>query len=178
MNNEDIEQIFRSSNDSNELFDAFQTALSLEIDDVELYKILLGNPTLSFDEIAMYTEKLANEFTKFGFDIYLWTAKLLETKSLNIDALETALHYYAKAAQINPTDHTPFINAINLYNYEMVFNLNKLIEEFVESGIHSVMKKSLLYKTLADHFKKTGDLESQKKYLHLYEKSSGGSLNQ
>ncbi|MDZ7764531.1 MAG: hypothetical protein U5K00_08905 [Melioribacteraceae bacterium] len=108
MNKKDIEQIFRSSNDSNELFDAFQTALSLEIDDVELYKILLGNPTLSFDEIAMYTEKLANEFNKFGFDIYLWTAKLLETKSLNIDALETALHYYAKAAQINPTDYYSF----------------------------------------------------------------------
>lgn len=173
MNKEEIERIFRSSNDSNEIFDAFQASLLLKITDVELYKILIGNPTLSFDEIAMYTEKLSNEFPNFSFELYLWTAQLLETKSLNIDALETALHYYAKAAKINPADHTPFIKAINLYNYEMNFNLNELVEEFVESGIKSVKNLSSLYKTLADHFKKIGDEESTKKYLRLFEKSSG-----
>lgn len=173
MNKEEIEKIFRSSNDSNDIFDAFQASISLKINDVELYKILIGNPTLSFDEIAMYTEKLASEFPNFSFELYLWTAQLLETKSLNIDALETALHYYAKAARINPTDHTPFANAINLYNYEMDFNLNELIEEFVKSGIDTAKQKSYVYKTLADHFKKKGDTDSQKKYLRLYEKSSG-----
>lgn len=178
MNKEEIEKIFRSSNDSNEIFDAFQASILSKNDDVELYKILIGNPTLSFDEIAMYTQKLASEFPEFSIELYLWTAQLFETKPLNIDALETALYYYANAAKINPTDHTPFINAMNLYNYEMDFNLNGLIEEFVESGIKSVKYKNTLYKTLADHFKKKGDTESQKKYLRLYEKSSGDSSDQ
>lgn len=172
MNKEEIEKTFRSSNNSDELFDAFQEAIAQQIDDVELYKILLGNPILADEEIGMYTEKLCNEFSGESFDLYLWTAGLFETKTYKVECLEKALYYYTKAAQIKPASYIPYLNAMNIYNYDINFSMNKEIIDFVEKNIGNVDKKSIIYKALAEHYKKLGYKSKEHEYLRLSEKSA------
>ena len=53
-----IENVFRGSSSSDELFDYFQEALKHQTNDIGLYKMLLGNPALSSDELKMFAEKL------------------------------------------------------------------------------------------------------------------------
>ncbi len=174
MKKEEIENIFRYSNNSNELFDAFQSALSQKIEEVELYKALLGNPTLSPPEIEMYTEKLCSEFKDERFDIYSWTARLFETKYYRVESIEKALHYYAKAAKIKPEEYLPFINVMNLYNYDFDLSFNKIIIDFVKRNLDGVKNKREVYKSLAEHYKKLGDNLSHQKYLRLIENYNKG----
>lgn len=172
MGNESIEHIFRNSNDPDELFDTFHSALGNGIKEVELFKILLGNPALSEDEICMYTEKLSTVLPGNAFDLFLWAARLFETQTYKSEVVEKSLQYYARAAQLKPENFIPYKSAINLYNYEIDFSLNKHVLKFIEDGILHVDKKSQLYKTLAEHYKKTGDQEAGKKYEALAEKAA------
>ncbi len=172
MNRNAIENTFRNSSDSDELFDAFNFALLHQIDDIELYKILLANSILTDDELIMYTEKLCSEFTQNRFDILIWTAKIFETKSFTPDITEKSLHYYAKAAKSNPTDHRPYISALNLYNYEINFAINNQILQFVESAFAIVNRKSLVYEKLSKHYKKLGANVLASKYLKLAQQTA------
>lgn len=172
MNIDNIEDIFRNSNDSNELFDAFHSALETELKDIELYKILLGNPTLSEDEICMYVEKIASVIPQKAFEIFNWSGGLFEIKSPRIESAEKSLQYYAKAANIEPNNFLPYKNSINLYNYDFDISLNKHIIKFIETGIPVVKRKSILYKVLADHFKRIGDFEKSKSCESLAQKSA------
>ena len=56
-----VESAFRQSASSGELFDALKLAINHRLADVELYKILLGNPTLSKYELIMFTEKICKD---------------------------------------------------------------------------------------------------------------------
>lgn len=172
MEKEIIENIFRNSNNSDELFDAFQAALEQKIEDVDLYKILLGNPTLSDDELCMYVEKLSSTIPQKSFDTFLWIAELFEVRSYNIDALEKAFQYYVRAALINPENFLPYKDALNLYNYELEISLNKHIVKFIEDGLSIVKQKSNLHKALAEHYKRIGDGALEKKHEALAQKAA------
>ena len=171
MTKEEIENIFRNSNDSNQLFDAFHDAIELGIKDIELYKVLIGNPTLSQNEISMYTEKVGKDLPESKFELFLWTADLFGTKSFKVEAIESAVKYYRKAAELQPASHIPYINALNLYNYDIEYSINRNILDFVIEGIPVVNKKSVIYKSLADHYKKINDKTEYKKYCDLFEKT-------
>ena len=80
-----IERIFRNSNNSDEIFDAFTEAVKEKIDDVNLYKILLGNHSLSKDEIIMYAEKLCKEFPHHKYEIYMWVASIFQNSLLEFE---------------------------------------------------------------------------------------------
>lgn len=167
----ELENIFRNSNDSDELFDAFQVALEKKINDIELYKILLANPALSEDEICMYTDKIVKEFEQYSYSFFIWTAKLFEPLTYKIESLEKSFYYFRKAAQLNPTNHVPYVEALNLYNYEIDMELNTRIIKFIEDSVKYVNEKSKVYKKLAEHYKLIGDFELQKKYELLTQKS-------
>ncbi len=56
---EEIRRCFSNSSDFNEIFDAFQSALSQNLKDVEPYRLLFWNHSLSPDEVRLFGEKLA-----------------------------------------------------------------------------------------------------------------------
>lgn len=162
----EIEQIFRESSSPEELFDAFQNALKLRIRDAELYKILLSNVSLTFDEVKMFTEKLCKEFNDLSYDIWLWVAKIFETASTT-DSIETALNYYRRAIEIKSDDYTPYLNIINLYNKDLDFPPKDKISTLLRKGLSEVQRKSKLCFGIADFYRKMDDLEMNKKYMVL-----------
>lgn len=167
----DIENIFRTATSSDEIFDALILALNKRIKNLELYKILLANNSLSKEELIMFTEKICGEFSDFSYELYNWLAKILENNLFDIRSLESALYYYQKAFLIKPAQHAPLLSAFCLYNYELNLPVNFSILQFVSNGISSVEKKSEVYQKLSEHFMKTNNLELSKKYAGLAEQS-------
>lgn len=175
MNSErikEIENIFRNSTSSDELFDAFQEALRLNLRELEIFKILLANLALSTDEVKMFTEKLLKQIPESSFDICMWTAKVFGNYLLEPDRLEDAVRYYSRAISHHPSSHESQIQILNLYNYEIEVAINQKIIGIVESTVQAIDKKSKVYYALADHYKRIGNLERATKYLALAEKSA------
>ncbi|MEW5843853.1 MAG: hypothetical protein AB1775_11390 [Bacteroidota bacterium] len=167
-----IENIFRNSISSDELFDTFQDALNEKFEDPEIFEILLGNPALSPDEIKMFTEKLIKEYPGSSFTLCMWTAKVFGSFSENYERREDALTYYIKASLQMPTEFEPYLRILNLYNYDLDLPTNDKIVGIVESGIPPVNFKNKIYYVLSEHYKKIGDLENASKYLALAEKAA------
>ncbi len=167
-----IEDKFRNSSSSGELFDAFQTALQNKISDADIYKILLANPNLTNEEIMMFTEKLALEFPQFKYDFYMWTAQVFENNLFDVNSIENSHNYYVKACSAKPTECEPLLRLIGLYNYDLDLPLNTIIIENVLERAAAVNLKSRVYFALAEHFKKTGNCEMEKIYLELAEKAA------
>ncbi|MCX7797047.1 MAG: hypothetical protein N2249_00305 [Melioribacter sp.] len=166
-----IETIFRNSSSPEELFDAFDEAIRLKIDDVEIYKVLLGNPALSLDEIKMYAEKLIKEFDSRKFQITMWTAEVFENLQSNYDYLESAFNYYVKAIQFNPSSYEPLLGLLKLYNYEINLPINQKIIQQIEYNLPSVKLKSKVYFELANLYKRLGEYKLEAKYIALGEKA-------
>lgn len=167
-----LENIFRQSDSSDKLFDAFQQALENNLLEAEIYKVLIANPALSSDEIIMFTEKLCREFPDKKFEYYIWTAQVFENKSLSQENTLQAMNYYTKSAETEPTNFSPYISLLNLYNYDMDVSSNDKILRFVEDGVRKAHKKSRIYYALANLYKKLGDIQNEAKNYALGEKSS------
>ncbi len=165
-----IEEIFRVSNSSEEIFDAVIESINEKIKDLDLYKILLANTVLSDDEIIMYTEKLCKEFKEFCKELYVWTAGLFENKCEDYSCIENAVNYYKKAIQKEPEDYLTYLRLLKLYNYEINLPINSTIIEVISANADKVKLRSKIYYALANHYKKLGDLYYQRKYLRLAEK--------
>jgi hypothetical protein len=159
-----IESVFRASDSSGELFDALKLAISNKIEDASLYKILLANPTLSKDELTMFTEKICEDFEHCRYEIYLWAAEVFESRSGDADFIENSLYYYQKAFLTKPEEHVPLLGAFNLFNYDYEISANKNILSLINIGVATVSKKSIVYRKLSDHFKKLGDEELMVRY--------------
>lgn len=167
-----LENIFRNSTSPDLLFDAFQEAINLKVKDPEIFKILLGNPVLSTDEIKMFAEKLIKEFPRHAHELSLWAAKNFEHKNDHLNSLENAVHYYKRAYDYKPDSFESLILILQLYNYELDLPINKNIIEFVKKGVSSVQLKSKIYYTLAEHYKKIGDNQLEVKYFAMAERAS------
>ncbi len=165
-----IENIFRFSNNPDEIFDAVDAAIRNKICDVELYKILLGNPALSKDELIMYAEKLSREFKSCTYDLYMWTAKIFGNNYLDHYNLEKSLYYLKKASSKKPSQNEPYISALKLYNYDLELPVNEKIIEMMKSGFEKVDSKTEVYNALADHYNRVGNLELKRKFRALAEK--------
>ena len=168
----EIEKVFRESNSTNELFDAFHFALSKKILDLDSYKILLANPALSKDELKLFTEKLCTVITDKSYDIYTWSAGILENKTTDLGFIEDAVSYYIKAALTNPAKQEPFLNLIKLYNFDINFPTNRKIINFITDSLNGLEHKSNVYNALADLYKSLGDEKLMLKYKKSAEKSA------
>jgi len=174
MNEKDfkvLENIFLTSSSSEELFDAFDTALKGNIDDLEIYKILLANPALSIDEIEMFVKALSEKFPSMKYDLFMWTAFVLETYTEVSEYLEKATEYYAKAADIDLSSCEPYLGMLENYDYEIKHPANKVIINFIESRLNLIECKSKIYAALAEHYGKLGNGEKKSFYLKLFEKA-------
>ncbi len=174
MNEKDfkiLENIFLTSSSSEELFDAFDTALKGNVDNLEIYKILIANPALAIDEIEMYVKTLSEKFPSMKYELFMWTAFALETYTEVSEYLEKATEYYAKAAEIDFSNCEPYISMLKNYDYELKLPVNKMIINFIESRLDLIQCKSKIYYALAEHYGKLGESEKKAFYLKLYEQA-------
>ena len=167
-----IEEVFRVSSSSDELFDNFQISLKYPTVDISVYKILLANPVITSDEIKMYSEKIIKQFPQHSFEILFWTGNIFESQKDDLDRLGDSINYYRRAFQINPFDENTLVHLLNLYNYETDIKANKEVLDFVESSVITVNKKSRVYFYLSDIYRQSGNLTMAARYLALGEKSA------
>ncbi len=163
----EIEKIFLSASCPNKLFDTFQTALKNRISEPEVYQVLLANPALSKEEITLFAEKYCKEFPDHAYEVYCWVGKIFEQTNKPIDREENAVKYFKKAINIKPENFEPYINMLNLFNYEYNFELNKTIIKTIDEGIKKVNNKRVLFLKLADHFKNLGNESKRKLCIRL-----------
>lgn len=157
---EEIRRCFTSSEDFNEIFDAFEAAIAQKIVDVELYRLLFWNHALTPDEVRLFGEKLAAEFPEIAYDIFLWLAAIFEATTSTNDNYELAFHYFQKAAQARPAEPDPYLDACDCYEPDLnIPPLNAMIE-FVKKGVHAVTHPSLLYKRLARLYELAGEYDA------------------
>jgi tetratricopeptide (TPR) repeat protein len=154
---EDIRRCFSTSSDFNEIFDAFQAALSQKIKDVEPYRLLFWNHSLSPDEIRLFGEKLATEFPDLAYDVYLWLASVFEVTYSSNDNFELALHYYKKAALARPAEADPYLDACDCYDPDLNIPPLASLIEFVSRGIDKASNPSPLFRRLARLYELAGD---------------------
>lgn len=161
---EEIRRCFSNSSDFNEIFDAFQSALSQNLKDVEPYRLLFWNHSLSPDEVRLFGEKLAAQFPDLAYDVYLWLASVFEVTYSSSDNYELALQYYKKAALAKPHEPDPYLDACDCYEPDLnIPPLSSLIE-FVKHGADHVRNPRSLYKRLANLYELAGDAEHSELY--------------
>ncbi len=146
---DEIRRCFSTSTDFDEIFEAFEAALALKTKDIELYRLLFWNHSLTADEVRLFGEKLAKEFPDLGYDVFSWLATIFEATTSSSDNYELALHYYRRAAQARPAEPDPYLDACDCYDPDLnIPPLSSLIE-FLREGIAHVPYPSPLYKRLA-----------------------------
>ncbi|MGA7719891.1 MAG: hypothetical protein WCA84_01815 [Ignavibacteriaceae bacterium] len=164
-----LEEIFRTSNSPDELFDSFRVAIERRIHDEELYKILLRNKALSVDEISMFTGKICKEFPDLSYNIFFCVGQLLESISTYSKHNEIALQYFEKALSINPESDEPYLAIAKMYNNELNIPKFETVTKIIEDGIARVKIKSSLCFALAGLFTKNGEKEKSQNYKKLGE---------
>ncbi len=156
---EEIRRCFAESSDFNEIFDAFEEAIKQRVSDVELYRLLFWNSSLTADEIRLFGEKLAAEFPDVAYDIYCWLANVFEVTYSTNDNYDLAFFYFQKAAAARPAEQDPYLDACDCYDPDLnVPPLQSLID-FLKSGLQHVTHPKALYKRLAYFYELAGDNE-------------------
>jgi len=161
---DDIRKTFSSSTDFNEIFDVFQSALTQGFKDVEVYRLLFWNQSLTPDEIRLFGEKLAVEYHDLAFDVYQWLASVFEVTTAAHDNYELALHYYQKASVIRPAEPDPYLDACDCYDPDLNIPPLSVLVEFLRRGLAHVENPSPLYKRMASLFELSGDLDQSDYY--------------
>ncbi len=171
---EEIRQCFSTSNDFNEIFDAFQSALSQQFKDLEPYRLLFWNHSLTADEVRLFGEKLAAEFPDIAYDVYLWLASVFEVTYSSNDNYELAVHYYQKAAEVRPDEPDPYLDACDCFDPDLNIPPLAVLIEFVKHGLNHVRNPTNLYKRLAYLCELAGDSAQSEVFRRKAEESSRG----
>ena len=161
---EEIRQCFAASTDFNEIFDVFQSALAQKVTDFELYRLLFWNPSLTPDEVRLFGEKLAGEFPQVAYEVFFWLAGMFEATYSSSDNHELAVHYYRKAAAVNPSEADPYLKACDCYEPDLNIPPAAGLIEFVKSGLPHARDPVPLYKRLADLYMFIGDSDQSQFY--------------
>jgi hypothetical protein len=161
---EEIRRCFSTSTDFNEIFDVFQAALAQEVKDVEPYRLLFWNHSLTPDEIRLFREKLSSQFPDLAYDVYLWLASVFEVTYSARDNFELAVHYYQKAALVRPAEPDPYLDACDCYDPDL--NIPPLLSliDFVEKGIERVAHPASLFRRLSHLYRLAGNEERSDHY--------------
>lgn len=154
---EDIRKVFSLSTDFNEIFDAFECAVMQKITDVELYRVLFWNPSLTADEVRLFGEKLAAEFPELSYDVFLWLARMFEALQASRDNYELAFHYFEKAATARPSEPDPYLDACDCYEPDLNIPPVQSLIEFLKRGTMHLKQPALLYERLAQCCELAGD---------------------
>ncbi len=161
---EEIRRRFAGSNDFNEIFDAFDDAVHQQLDDIELYRLLFWNHSLTPDELCLFGEKLAKEFPSISYDIFRWLASVFAVTYSAYDNYELALKYYKKAAFARPKNPDPYLDACDCYEPDLNIPPADVLIEFVRYGLEYVPDPRPLYQRLSQLYSITGNLEASEKY--------------
>jgi hypothetical protein len=169
---EEIHRCFSTSTDFNEIFDVFQFALTQKLTDVEPYRLLFWNHSLTPDEVRLFGEKLAGEFPEMGYDVYLWLASVFEVTTSSSDNFELALYYYQKAASVEPTEPDPYLDACDCYDPDLNIPPLTVLIDFLKRGVEHVQKPVNLYKRLASLYEFAGDAQQSELYRRKADESA------
>jgi hypothetical protein len=169
---ERIENVFRNSTSVDELFDSFQEALKLNLNDIAFYKVLLSNQALTTDEIKLFTQKLIRDFPQYTFDLLMWSASIFESCVDDRYGPENAFLYYSKAIDADPASYKPLLAILGLYNYDAEVLSNHKVIDIIVSNIQPVQLKSKVYYALADHYKRNGNYAIATIYFEMGEKAA------
>ena len=164
---EELRRIFANSTDFNDLFDAFEDALEQKIQDVELYRLLFWNNSLSPDELCLFGGKLAREFPDIAYDTYMWLASVFEVTYSAYDNFELAILYYRKAAETKPKELQPYLDACDCYDPDLNIPPVDVLIEFVREGLNYVDKKKVLFERIARLYEQSGDEDQAEYYRRL-----------
>ena len=155
----EIRRRFESSKEFNEIFDAFEQALHERLEDIELYRALFWNPSLSADELCLFGEKIVIEFPGLAYDTYMWLANVFEVTYSTVDNYERALEYYEKASSVHPQESAPYLDAADCYEPDLnIPPLSSLIN-FLKAGIEQVSNPKVLYERLSHLYDLDGNDE-------------------
>ncbi|MDH3251464.1 MAG: hypothetical protein OEM41_01660 [Ignavibacteria bacterium] len=161
---EEIRRCFSTSTDFNEIFDAFQSALQQNLTDVEPYRLLFYNHSLSADEVRLFGEKLANQFPQIAYEVHMWLASVFEVTHSSNDNYELALYYYMKAAESKPSEPDPYLDACDCYEPDLNIPPLATLIDFVRGGITRVHNPKSLLKCLARLYDLAGDADQGEYY--------------
>jgi len=171
---DEIRRCFSTSTDFNEIFDVFQFALTQKVQDVEPFRLLFWNPSLTVDEVRLFGEKLAGEFPHLAYDVYLWLASVFEVTYSSSDNFELALTYYEKAALARPEEADPYVNAIDCYDPDLNIPPLSALVEFVKRGLPGSKDPATLYRCLAQLYERAGDTAQSEFYRRKADEAGAG----
>ncbi|HTK81513.1 MAG TPA: hypothetical protein VL633_04420 [Bacteroidota bacterium] len=161
---EEIRKRFELSKEFNEIFDAFEQALEQRLSDIDLYKQLFWNHTLTPDELCLFGEKIAKEFTPIAYDAYMWLGEVFEVTYSMFDNYELALEYYKKAASVKPSELTPYLSAADCYEQDLNIPPVTSLIEFLKRGSEHVSEAKPLYEKLVRFYDVVGNDEMRSYY--------------
>ncbi len=156
---DEIRRRFELSKEFNEIFDAFQQALCQRLEDIELYRQLFWNHSLSPDELQLFGEKLAKEFSSISYDVYMWLASVFEVTYSRCDNYELALKYYRKAAAVKPFQPDPYLDAADCYEPDLNIPPVSALIAFLKEGVKTVPVPRTLYQRLSHLYEIAGNDE-------------------
>jgi tetratricopeptide (TPR) repeat protein len=164
---DEIRGCFSNSTDFNEIFDAFQAALDQNVREVELYRLLFWNHSLTVDEVRLFGEKLAAKFPEIAYDVYLWLASIFEVTESETDNYDLAISYYQKAAATRPAEPDPYLDACDCYEPDLNIPPLQTLIDFIRQGLHHVKNPVSLYRRLGYLYEMNGDLEQAEHFRRL-----------
>ncbi len=167
----EIRRSFACSNDFNEIFDAFEDAVQQRLNDIELYRLLFWNHSLTPDELCLFGEKLSKEFPQLAYDIYRWLASVFAVTYSTYDNYELALKYYKKAAYSNPSQPEPYLDACDCYEPDLNIPPIDVLIEFLRDGSEYLKNPRPLYQKLAYFYSLLGEKDLSEKYRQKAEES-------
>lgn len=176
MKVDEIKRRFEFSTDFNEIFDAFEAALAQKVRDVDLYRLLFMNPSLSTDELCLFGEKLAAEVREIAYDIYFWLARIFEATHSTLDNYDLTFAYYRKAATVRPDIVDTYLRAADCYEPDLnIPPISKLID-FLRSGAERVDRPRDLHERLVWFYEILGNDEMQEYYRRKLDGARPGPL--
>jgi len=164
---EEIRRCFATSKDFNEIFEVFQDALSQRVADIEVYRKLFWNHSLTPDELQLFGEKLAREFPSLAYEVYMWLASIFGITHAMEDNYELALQYYRKAATVKPVEIDPYLDAADCYEPDLNIPPLHTLINFLKQGIQSVPTPKALYHRLAHFYDISGNDEMNSFYQRM-----------
>lgn len=175
---DEIRKVFETSNEFNEIFDAFEKALEQRLDDIELYRQLFWNHTLAPDELCLFGEKLAKEFPQLAYDTFMWLASVFEVTYSMYDNYELALEYYKKASVIRPDESDPYLDAADCYEPDLNIPPITTLIDFLKQGVGKVRNRKSICQRLTYLYELSGNDEMSAYYKRKADEGSANSADQ
>ena len=170
---EEIRSRFESSKEFNEIFDAFEHAIGQHVDDIELYKVLFWNQTLTPNELCLFGEKLAKELPGLAYSVYMWLANVFEVTYSTYDNHELAFAYFQKAAGALPASPDPYLEAAACHETDLNIPPLSALIDFLRTGSELVKDPVPFYEKLIHCYELSNNDEMTSYYRRkLRERSS------